>query len=63
MRNLHPFLTKQNVYYGVYVVEPVANLTFNKGLSMNVGFIEATKEDEWDCYIFHDVDLLPEDDR
>ena len=63
MRNLHPFLTKQNVYYGVYVVEPVANLTFNKGLSMNVGFIEATKEDEWDCYIFHDVDLLPENNN
>ena len=29
----------------------------------NVGYAEASKERDWDCYIFHDVDLLPEDDR
>ena len=53
LRNLHPFLNRQNAYYGVYVVEPVENLLFNKGLSMNVGFIEASKEEDWDCFIFH----------
>ena len=63
LRNLHPFLNRQNVYYGIYVVEPVGDLLFNKGLSMNAGFIEASKEDEWDCYIFHDVDLLPENNK
>jgi hypothetical protein len=63
LRNIHPFLSNQNVYYGIYVVEPIANLTFNKGISMNVGFIEALKEEEWDCFIFHDVDVLPEDER
>jgi N-terminal region of glycosyl transferase group 7 len=38
---------------------------------MNVGFIEArarstvdnTTVGDFDCYIFHDVDMLPEDDR
>ena len=30
---------------------------------MNVGFREAMKDFHWDCFIFHDVDLLPEDDR
>ena len=30
---------------------------------MNVGFTEANKKDSFDCYIFSDVDLLPEDDR
>ena len=30
---------------------------------MNIGFIEAMKDDDYDCVVFHDVDLLPEDDR
>lgn len=30
---------------------------------MNVGFVEATRQHDWDCFIFHDVDLLPLDDR
>jgi N-terminal region of glycosyl transferase group 7 len=30
---------------------------------MNVGFVEASKVGDFDCVIFHDVDLLPEDDR
>ena len=55
LRNLHPFLNRQNAYYGIYIVEPVSELLFNKGLSMNAGFIEASKEDDYDCFIFHDV--------
>lgn len=30
---------------------------------MNIGFREAMREEEWDCLFFHDVDLIPEDDR
>ncbi|VDO20988.1 unnamed protein product [Haemonchus placei] len=30
---------------------------------MNVGFVESMKLYPWQCFIFHDVDLLPEDDR
>jgi hypothetical protein len=37
-------------------------LPFNRGLLMNIGFREAQKQDRFQCYIFHDVDLLPEDD-
>lgn len=36
---------------------------FNRAMLMNVGFVEALKFREFDCFIFHDVDLLPEDDR
>jgi hypothetical protein len=28
-----------------------------------VGFWEAMQEEDWDCIFFHDVNLLPEDDR
>ncbi len=30
---------------------------------MNIGFIEALKIYDFDCFVFHDVDLVPEDDR
>ena len=30
---------------------------------MNIGFIHASKDDSYQCFIFHDVDLLLEDDR
>lgn len=30
---------------------------------MNIGFVEARRLYDWQCYIFHDVDLFPEDDR
>lgn len=62
LRNIHPFLSNQPIYYGIFIVEPVANLTFNKGLSINAGFLEALKVEKWDCFIFHDVDLLPENE-
>jgi hypothetical protein len=29
----------------------------------NIGFVEAMKKENWDCFIFHDVDLYPEDIR
>jgi len=30
---------------------------------MNAGFMEVRSRSAFDCYIFHDVDMLPEDDR
>ncbi|KAH9514652.1 hypothetical protein Btru_023201 [Bulinus truncatus] len=37
--------------------------TFNRGALLNIGFLEAEKRGNFDCYIFHDVDLIPLSDR
>jgi hypothetical protein len=63
LHNLHAFLQKQQLDYAIFIVEQVSNQTFNRGKLMSVGFTEANKLYNWQCYVFHDVDLLPEDDR
>ncbi|KAJ6215519.1 hypothetical protein RDWZM_010019 [Blomia tropicalis] len=61
--NMHPMLMRQNIDYAIYIVEQYGNDRFNRAKLMNVGFLEAGKQYDYDCYIFHDVDLIPEDDR
>lgn len=63
LRNLHSLLTKQQLDYAIFVVEQYENETFNRAKLMNVGYMEAMKLYDWQCFIFHDVDLLAEDDR
>ncbi|XP_077319481.1 beta-1,4-galactosyltransferase 3-like [Lithobates pipiens] len=60
---LHPFLQRQQLNYGIYIIHQAGNFTFNRAKLMNVGFKEAMKDKAWDCLILHDVDLIPEDDR
>ncbi|XP_042223301.1 uncharacterized protein LOC121867457 [Homarus americanus] len=61
--HLHPILQRQQIDYAIYVVEQAGNGKFNRAMIMNVGALEALKQYQYDCFIFHDVDLLPEDDR
>ncbi|XP_074603249.1 beta-1,4-N-acetylgalactosaminyltransferase bre-4-like isoform X2 [Brevipalpus obovatus] len=63
LHHLHPILQRQQISYRIYVVEQFGNDTFNKGVLMNAGVREALKESDFNCFIFHDVDLIPEDDR
>uniref|UniRef100_A0A914WCV5 Beta-1,4-N-acetylgalactosaminyltransferase n=1 Tax=Plectus sambesii TaxID=2011161 RepID=A0A914WCV5_9BILA len=63
LHNMHSLLTKQQLDYSIFIVEQQAGQTFNRAKLMNVGFAEASKLYDWQCFIFHDVDLLPEDDR
>lgn len=63
LKNIHALLIKQQAEYGIYVVEQFKDGLFNRASLMNIGFLEALKLNQWDCFIFHDVDLIPTDDR
>ncbi|XP_075764145.1 beta-1,4-galactosyltransferase 3 isoform X1 [Pelodiscus sinensis] len=60
---LHPFLQRQQLQYGIYVIHQAGNATFNRAKLLNVGVKEALKDEEWDCLFLHDVDLIPENDH
>ena len=61
--NIHPFLKKQQLDYTIFIVNQHGNGQFNRAALFNVGYLEAMKLYPFDCFIFHDVDLLPEDLR
>ena len=66
LRNLHLILQKQLIEYRIFVTEQFGNSTtpFNKGRIMNAAFLEALKiYPKIQCFVFHDVDLILEDDR
>ncbi|XP_010212042.1 PREDICTED: beta-1,4-galactosyltransferase 4 [Tinamus guttatus] len=62
LQHLHPFLQRQQLDYGIYVIHQAGSTKFNRAKLLNVGYLEALKEENWDCFIFHDVDLVPEND-
>ncbi|XP_053421484.1 beta-1,4-galactosyltransferase 4 isoform X2 [Nycticebus coucang] len=62
LEHLHPFLQRQQLDYGIYIIHQAGNKKFNRAKLLNVGYLEALKEENWDCFIFHDVDLVPEND-
>ena len=47
----------------MYFFQQAGNTIFNRAMLFNIGFKEALKFDQYECFIFHDVDLIPEDDR
>ncbi|KAL2094437.1 hypothetical protein ACEWY4_009156 [Coilia grayii] len=63
LHHLHPFLQRQQLHYSIYVIHQAGDATFNRAKLLNVGYLEALKDTAWDCFIFHDVDLVPENDR
>ncbi|XP_055346072.1 beta-1,4-N-acetylgalactosaminyltransferase bre-4-like [Paramacrobiotus metropolitanus] len=60
---LHAVLRRQQADYRIIVVEQFGDGLFNKGALLNAGYREALVNDSRDCFIFHDVDLLLENDR
>ncbi|XP_071137236.1 beta-1,4-N-acetylgalactosaminyltransferase bre-4-like [Mytilus edulis] len=61
--NIHPILNRQELDYGIYVVEQNGGSKFNRAMLMNIGYAEAMKIHDYQCFVFHDVDLIPENDK
>lgn len=62
LNNLHPILYHQQLEYTIYILEQADEKPFNRGKLFNIGFREA-KKDNHTCFVFHDVDLIPENDH
>lgn len=61
LHRLHPMLQLQQLEYRVFVIEQLEPEDFNRGMLLNVGFLEALALDpSFDCFVFQDVDLIPE---
>nr|XP_054929738.1 uncharacterized protein LOC126537167 isoform X4 [Dermacentor andersoni] len=63
LQHMHPFLQRQQLDYAIYLVEQNGTGDFNRAKLLNVGYEIAKAMDDYDCFIFHDVDLLPENKR
>jgi hypothetical protein len=63
LRHLHPILKRQQLHYRIFVVEQDKKYKFNKGKLINAGFLEIQRLFPYSCFVFQDVDLVPEDDR
>ncbi|XP_059138548.1 beta-1,4-galactosyltransferase 2-like isoform X2 [Physella acuta] len=62
LHNLLPILKRQQADVTIFVIEQTMPGRFNRGALSNIGFLEAEKLGKFDCYIFHDVDLIPLND-
>lgn len=61
--NMHQMLPRQQIDYTIFVIEQAGQGKFNRAKLFNVGYLEALALYDYQCFIFHDVDLIPEDDR
>ena len=47
-----------------FILLQVGNSPFNRGMLLNIGFLEALKEEPtYNCFMFHDVDLILESNQ
>uniref|UniRef100_A0A8C2M794 Beta-1,4-galactosyltransferase n=1 Tax=Cricetulus griseus TaxID=10029 RepID=A0A8C2M794_CRIGR len=60
---LHPVLQRQQLDYGIYVINQAGDTMFNRAKLLNIGFQEALKDHDYNCFVFSDVDLIPMDDH
>ncbi|VDI15158.1 Hypothetical predicted protein [Mytilus galloprovincialis] len=63
LNNVLPRIHRQQIEFGIYVVEQIGGELFNKGVLFNAAFKYAMAEYTYDCVVLHDVDIISEDDR
>lgn len=63
LSHMHPIFRRQMLDYRIFVVEQTGNAPFNKGAIYNIGFKQSLAYGNFTCCIFHDIDLLCENDK
>jgi len=58
--HLNPILQRQQIDYQIFVIDQQGTTTFSRARLMNAGFLFVRENYNFDCFIFHDVDLLLE---
>jgi hypothetical protein len=58
-----PVLRRQLLQFKIYVIEQAGNCSINIAVLRNIGAVEATKDSDWQCFCFHDVDMILENDH
>ncbi|KAF7398346.1 hypothetical protein HZH66_006243 [Vespula vulgaris] len=58
--NCYPLFNAQNLNYRIFVIEQSPMREFNRAKLFNVGYAEATKINDFHCFIFQDIDLIPQ---
>ncbi|CAG5115861.1 unnamed protein product, partial [Candidula unifasciata] len=58
LNNLLPVLIRQQLDFRIFVIDQAMPTLFNRCLLFNIGYLEALKIDNYDCFIFHDVDMV-----
>lgn len=59
LKNMHSFLMNQPIEYGIFIIEQIPGQQLNRGTLFNIGYAEAIKIKPWDCFVFHDINLIP----
>ncbi|CAK8674838.1 beta-1,4-galactosyltransferase 4-like [Clavelina lepadiformis] len=63
LQYMHPTLQRQELDYRIYIINQYGPGKFNRAKLMNVGYAESIKDDTFQCFTFHDVDLILENDK
>ena len=52
--------THPDLNFKIFVIEQSEKMIFNRAMLLNIGYLLAKKEEsEFNCFTFHDVDMLP----